>query len=146
MRGEREPGQREDYLWLTSHTTRWNDNDSYGHMNNAVHYQLFDTTVNAWLHRAGLRSAADFSVNLVVESGCRYHSELRFPSEIVAGLRIGRLGSSSVRYEIGLFDAAAEVAAAEGFLVHVRVDHLSRRPQPLDDAVRDTMRRLIKQA
>lgn len=130
-------GRRADYRYETVLTTRWDDNDLYGHMNNAVHYRLFDTAVNAYLisHCDFVPSKSDM-IGLVAESGCRYHSELQFPQPIIAALRVGRLGTSSVRYEIGLFSGSSDVAAAEGFFVHVFVDRTDRRPQPLSDSLR----------
>lgn len=131
------PGRRADYRYETVLTTRWDDNDLYGHMNNAVHYRLFDTAVNAYLisHCDFFPSKSDM-IGLVAESGCRYHSELQFPAPIIAALRVGRLGTSSVRYEVGLFSESANVAAAEGFFVHVFVDRTDRRPRPLSDELR----------
>lgn len=113
------------------------DNDVYGHMNNVVHYSLFDTAVNGWLVERGV---LDFhkgeQVGLVVETGCRYHAEIAFPDVVTAGLRVAKIGSSSVRYEIGLFRNDADEAAAEGFFVHVYVDRQNRRPLPLNAALR----------
>ncbi|MBO0903214.1 acyl-CoA thioesterase [Jiella sp. MQZ13P-4] len=98
-------------------------------MNNVVHYSLFDTAVNGWLIETGLLDLRHGSeIGLVVETGCRYHGELAFPDEIAAGIGIGRLGRSSVRYEIALFAGGEETAAAEGFFVHVNVDRTTRRP------------------
>jgi acyl-CoA thioester hydrolase len=123
--------------------TRWLDNDIYGHMNNAVHYALFDTAVNGWLLERGLLSLAPGAPrNLVVETGCRYLAEIAFPDLVTAGLRLGHLGRSSVRYEIGLFRNDEEAAAAEGFFVHVRVDAASHRPVPLDPAARAALAEL----
>ncbi len=131
------PSQRADYAAFRTITTRWMDNDPYGHMNNVVHYSLFDTAVNGWLVEQGVldfRSGAQ--VGLVVETGCRYFSEMAFPDVVTAGMRVARLGTSSVRYEVGLFRNDEAVAAAEGFFVHVYVDRLSRRPAPLSDGLR----------
>ena len=98
------PGIRSAYRTFRTIATRWMDNDPYGHMNNVVHYSLFDTAVNGWLIEQG---ALDIhhgeQIGLVVETGCRYFSELAFPDVVTAGLRVAKLGSSSVRYEIGLF-------------------------------------------
>ena len=104
------------------------DNDVYGHVNNVVYYSFFDTAVNAALVEAGVLDPATSEViGLVVETGCRYAAPLGFPADVDAGIRVARLGTSSVRYEVGLF-AAGEVAAAEGFFVHVYVDRATRRP------------------
>lgn len=113
------------------------DNDAYGHMNNVVHYSLFDTAVNGWLIENGVLDIHHGNqIGLVVETGCRYFSELAFPDLVTAGIRVARLGSSSVRYEIGLFRNDEDLAAAEGFFVHVYVDRESRRPKPLGNALR----------
>ena len=118
-------------------TTRWMDNDPYGHMNNVVHYSLFDTAVNGWLIENGVLDIhAGGQIGLVVETGCRYFSELAFPDMIAAGIRVARIGSSSVRYEVGLFRNDEDRAAAEGFFVHVYVDRTTRRPAPLNPQLR----------
>lgn len=128
---------RQAYRAFVSLPTRWSDNDIYGHMNNVVHYSLFDTAVNGWLIRNGLLDIHDGErIGLVVETGCRYFAELAFPDPVTAGLRIAKLGRSSVRYEVGLFRGEDELAAAEGFFVHVYVDRGSRRPVPLSDTLR----------
>ena len=137
------PSERSAYKEFRTLTTRWMDNDPYGHMNNVVHYSLFDTAVNGWLIEQGvLDFVAGEQVGLVVETGCRYFSELAFPDRIAAGLRVAKLGASSVRYEIGLFRNDDARAAAEGFFVHVYVDRLTRRPAPLAPALRRALERL----
>jgi acyl-CoA thioester hydrolase len=116
------------------------DNDIYGHMNNVVHYSLFDTAVNGWLIEEGvLDIASGDQIGLVVETGCRYFSEMAFPDVVSAGLRVARLGTSSVRYEVGLFRNDEAQAAAEGFFVHVYVDRQSRQPKPLNDRLRTAL-------
>ncbi len=134
------PGIRSAYRTFRTIATRWMDNDPYGHMNNVVHYSLFDTAVNGWLIEQG---ALDIhhgeQIGLVVETGCRYFSELAFPDVVTAGLRVAKLGSSSVRYEIGLFRNKEPSAAAEGFFVHVYVDRLTRRPRPLNESLRTAL-------
>ncbi len=131
------PAARAAFRAFRTIHTRWMDNDVYGHMNNVVHYSLFDTAVNGWLVEQGvLDFRGGAQVGLVVETGCRYHAEIAFPDVVTAGLRVARLGTSSVRYEIGLFRNEATEAAAEGFFVHVYVDRLTRRPLPLDAALR----------
>jgi acyl-CoA thioester hydrolase len=140
----RGPSERLAYKEFRALTTRWMDNDVYGHMNNVVHYSLFDTAVNGWLIEQGvLDLAAGKQIGLVVETGCRYFSELAFPDNVTAGLRVARLGTSSVRYEIGLFRNDDAQAAAEGFFVHVYVDRLTRRPASLNNALRSALERLI---
>lgn len=134
------PSRRDDYRAFRTIHTRWMDNDIYGHMNNVVHYSLFDTAVNGWLIEQGVLDIAEGEqIGLVVETGCRYFAEMAFPDVITAGLRVGRLGSSSVRYEVGLFRNDAQEAAAEGFFVHVYVDRATRRPKPLEDRLRATL-------
>ncbi len=128
---------RADYRTFRTITTRWMDNDAYGHMNNVVHYSLFDTAVNGWLIENGVLDIYRGSqIGLVVETGCRYFAEMAFPDTIHAGIRVAKLGNSSVRYEIGLFRNDEDEAAAEGFFVHVYVDAGTRRPAPLDPALR----------
>ena len=132
-----QPSSRSDYRAFRTIPTRWMDNDIYGHMNNVVHYSLFDTAVNGWLvENDVLDIHAGGQIGLVVETGCRYFAEMAFPDVVTAGIRVARLGSSSVRYEIALFRNDEDVAAAEGFFVHVYVDRASRRPTPLDGRLR----------
>jgi acyl-CoA thioester hydrolase len=139
----RSAGVRADYRVFRSIPTRWMDNDSYGHVNNVVHYSLFDTAVNAHLVEAGLLDiAGGATIGLVVETGCRFFRSISFPEVVEAGLRVAHMGRSSVRYEIGLFTAASPDAAAEGFLVHVYVDRDHRRPVPLAAAWRDALARI----
>lgn len=139
------PGRRADYAAFVAHTTRWNDNDVYGHLNNVVHYALFDSTVNGWLIDRGLLDpVGGAQIGLVAETGCRYHGEMGYPDRISAGLRVARLGSSSVRYEVGLFRNDDDTAAAEGFFVHVYVDAATRRPAPLAPALRAALETLVR--
>lgn len=134
------PGRREAYRAFVPLTTRWSDNDIYGHMNNVVHYALFDSAVNGWLIANDLLDIhRGDRIGLVVETGCRYFAELAFPDPVTAGIRVGRLGTSSVRYEVGLFRGEADTAAAEGFFVHVYVDRHTRRPASLDDRLRNRL-------
>ncbi|MBO6900705.1 MAG: acyl-CoA thioesterase [Rhizobiaceae bacterium] len=121
------------------------DNDLYGHMNNVVHYSLFDTAVNGWLIEQGVLDIhTGDQIGLVVETGCRYHAELAFPDMVHAGIRVGRLGGSSVRYEVGLFRNDEDSAAAEGFFVHVYVDRQTRRPKPLNANLRAALEPLVR--
>jgi acyl-CoA thioester hydrolase len=120
--------------------TRWLDNDIYGHMNNAVHYTLFDTSVNCWLIENRLLDIhGGDRIGLVVETGCRYFAEMGYPDTITSGLKVAKLGTSSVRYEIGLFRNDETVAAAEGFFVHVYVDKTTRKPAPLEAPFRSVL-------
>ena len=138
------PATRDSYADFYRLQTRWMDNDMYGHMNNVVHYSLFDTAINGWLIERGLLNPMESeSYGLVVETGCRYHGELAFPGWITAGLRVGKLGSSSVRYEIGLFAEGADVASAEGFFVHVYVDRQTHRPTAIDETRRAALSALM---
>ena len=143
MSGRAPPRGRAAYAHTTIVTTRWADNDAYGHVNNTVYYAWFDTAVNEWLIANGLlHVAAGDPIGLVVETGCRYFSEMAFPDMVTAGIRVGRLGSTSVRYELGLFRNDEEQAAAEGFFIHVYVDRHSRRPVELTDPLRQALRQL----
>ncbi|MFN3371493.1 MAG: acyl-CoA thioesterase [Sphingomonadaceae bacterium] len=120
--------------------TRWMDNDVYGHVNNVVYYSFFDTAVNAWLVEQGLLDIDRGSIiGLVVETGCTYARPIAFPEEVQAGLAVSRIGTSSVRYEIGLFAAGAAEPAAQGFFVHVHVDRQTRRPVPLPESWRQAL-------
>jgi acyl-CoA thioester hydrolase len=120
--------------------TRWADNDMFGHLNNAVYYQLFDTAINGWI-AAGVTidPVTAPAQGIVAESGCRYYSELHFPQRLAVGLAVTRLGSSSVTYRLAVFDAPGEQpepVAAVGHWVHVYVDKATRRPTPIPDDIR----------
>ena len=120
---------RQAYPFFTRITTRWMDNDLYGHINNAVCYSFFDTAVNSYLiERGALDIHAGGVVGLVVETHCNFFSPLRYPHAVEAGMRVARVGNSSVRYEIGLFADAAASSAASGHFVHVYVERGSQRP------------------
>ena len=117
--------------------TRWADNDVYGHVNNVVHYSYFDTAVNRYLIEHGaLDIHAGEVIGLVVQTQCHYFESIAFPQTVFAGIRVVKLGRSSVQYEIGLFADDAPKAAAVGLFVHVYVDRPNRRPVPLPDALR----------
>lgn len=134
------PNSRSDYVVFQTITTRWFDNDIYGHMNNAVHYQLFDTAVNGHLMSAGvLDLKSSPSVFLVVQNSCDYFGELAFPDLITAGVRVAHLGKSSVTYDIGLFRNDAVEAAAQGQFVHVNVDRETRQSVPIGDDTRQVL-------
>lgn len=127
-----QPEARSAYRHFTSLSTRWMDNDAYGHVNNVVYYSLFDTAVNRYLVEAGaLDIHAGAVIGLVVETHCNYFAPIAFPQMVDAGLRVAHVGGSSVRYEIGLFAAGEPLCAARGHFVHVYVDRATRRPAAL---------------
>lgn len=135
---------RSDYRHWTRLTTRWHDNDIYGHVNNMVHYGWFDTAVNGWLVGAGLLDTETGNpIGLVVETGCRYAAPLSFPQDIEIGLAVGHIGRSSVTYLLGAFAKGATQAAAEGHFTHVYVDRFSRKSVPLPSNWRPALERLI---
>lgn len=137
------PHRHSDYRHFHAIATRWMDNDAYGHVNNVVYYSYFDTVVNEYLIRAGVLDIERSGViGLVVETQCRYFSELAFPQTVHAGLRVARIGSSSVRYEIGIFADAEQAACAQGHFVHVYVDRSTRRPTPLPAPLRAALERI----
>ena len=127
-----QPDARNAYPRFVSLTTRWMDNDVYGHLNNVVYYSLFDTAVNRYLIEAG---ALDIhhgrTIGLVVETHCNYFASIEFPQLVEAGIRVAHMGASSVRYEIGIFAAGEPQCAARGHFIHVYVDRETRRPVPL---------------
>ncbi len=133
----RTPPTRAAYPHFDTFTSRWRDNDVYGHMNNAVFYEYVDTVVNGWLIRSGgLGVPGGPVICLVAETGCVFHAELGFPEPVEAGLRLDRLGSSSIAYGVGLFRPGAATAAATARFVHVCVDRGSRRPVPVPAPLR----------
>ena len=137
-------GTREAYRHFLSLSTRWMDNDIYGHVNNVVYYSYFDTVINEYLIRAGgLDIAAGDVIGLCVDSRCQFFRELTFPETVEAGLRVAHVGNSSVRYEIGLFAGDEEAAAAEGHFVHVFVERATRRPTPLPETLRAAVTALL---
>jgi len=138
------PTTRADYPHFLSIDTRWSDNDLYGHVNNVVYYSYFDTVVNEYLIRHGvLDLEAGKTIGLVVETHCSYFASLAFPERIDAGLRVTRLGTTSVRYEVGIFSAGSEQPAAQGHFVHVYVDRDTRRPAPLPEALVAALKPLV---
>ena len=138
------PSTRDHYIVFSTITTRWFDNDVYGHMNNSIHYQLFDTAVHEYLLKQGIvNSKSGSTVFLVVETGCKYFSEFAFPDVISAGIKVRKLGSSSVTYDIGLFRGDADQASAQGHFVHVNVDRVTRRPVNINDENRDKLKLLM---
>ncbi|HYQ51297.1 MAG TPA: thioesterase family protein [Pseudomonas sp.] len=131
------PQGRGDYRYLRDITTRWMDNDVYGHVNNVIYYSWFDTVVNGWLLEQNLLDLEQCpTVGLVVDTHCSYFSSISFPDLVRAGLRVASLGTSSVRYEVGLFANDNQAASAQGHFVHVYVDRVTRRPVPLPAELR----------
>jgi acyl-CoA thioester hydrolase len=119
--------------------TRWTDNDMFGHLNNAVYYELFDTAINAWINTTcGIDPLAAPWQGVVAESGCRYFSELKFPDPLIVGLAVDRLGNSSVTYRLALFQQHQPVAAV-GHWVHVYIDRATRRPMPIPGPIRSLL-------
>ncbi|MGA2550511.1 MAG: thioesterase family protein [Burkholderiaceae bacterium] len=138
------PGVKDDYPHLHSITTRWMDNDAYGHVNNVVYYSWFDTIVNEYLIRQGVLDVVKGEViGLVVETHCNYFRSVAFPESIVAGLRVARLGTTSVKYEIAVFPGSEHEAAAQGHFVHVYVDRRSRRPTALPADLKNALSPLL---
>jgi acyl-CoA thioester hydrolase len=140
-------GNRADYRHFLAVTTRWMDNDAYGHVNNVIYYSFFDTAVNHYLIEAKLLDISNGKIiGLVVETFCRYAKPVAFPQAVTAGLRIAHIGNSSVRYEIGLFRGEEQDAAAEGHFVHVYVDRENRRPVALPEEWRQSLQSLVMAA
>jgi len=142
---EREaPPAKSEYVYVLPIQTRWMDNDVYGHVNNVVYYAYFDTVINRWLvDEGGLDIHAGEVIGLCVESKCQYLAPAAYPDELEARLRVGKLGRSSVRYEIGIFRRAQEECLAFGHFVHVFVDRTSRRATPVPDRMRAALERLV---
>ena len=132
--------QRSDYRHFHTITTRWMDNDAYGHVNNVVYYSWFDTVVNQFLIANGALDIEHSPViGLVIETQCNYFASLAFPDRITAGLCVARLGTSSVRYEVGIFREDEESASAQGHFVHVYVDRVMRKPSRIPDEMRSLL-------
>lgn len=141
------PSSRADFPHFLAISTRWSDNDVYGHVNNVVYYSYFDTVVNGYLiHHGALDPHMGETIGLVVETHCSYFASLAFPQRIDAGLRVTHLGNTSVRYEVGIFAQGSEEPAAQGHFVHVYVDRESRRPVALPDALVAALKPLIHYA
>ena len=125
----REPAGRSEFKVWRRMTTRWADNDAYGHVNNTVHYEWFDSAVNAWMVEQGMLDIASGDlIALVVDTHCSYSTPLAFPQSVEVGLAVAELGRSSIRYRIGVFAEDSDSAAAEGEFVHVVVDRSTLRP------------------
>jgi len=137
------PASRSDFKIWQSMATRWADNDAYGHVNNTVYYEWFDTAVNAWMIEQGLLDIANGDpIALVVETRCSYFAPLAFPEPVEVGLAIAKLGTSSIRYRIGIFAKGADTAAAEGEFVHVVVDRATHRPVEIPAVWREKLEQL----
>lgn len=134
------PADRSAFNVWRQFTTRWTDNDAYGHVNNAVYYQWFDSAVNAWMVEEGMLDIANGDpVALVVETRCTYFAPLEFPKAVQVGLAVAKLGRSSIRYRIGVFGEGAQTAAAQGEFVHVVVDRSTRMPVDVPREWRDRL-------
>jgi acyl-CoA thioester hydrolase len=133
------------YLHFIDITTRWNDNDPYGHINNVVYYEYFDTVTNAFLVDKGVLDINRGAViGLMVETHCNYFRPIAFPEKVRAGMRVARLGTSSVRYEVGIFRNDEDLASAQGYVVHVYVDRVSGRPVPLPEVLKEALMPLMR--
>jgi acyl-CoA thioester hydrolase len=142
-RDKPQPEGRAGYKAFRAITTRWMDNDAYGHVNNVVYYSWFDTVVNAHLIEQGaLDIHQGGTIGLVIETQCNYFAPVAFPQAVEAGLRVARIGNSSVRYEVGLFLAGEPLTVAKGHFVHVYVDRATRRPVPLPPALKAVLESL----
>jgi acyl-CoA thioester hydrolase len=137
------PEPRTAYRAFWTIPTRWEDNDTYGHVNNVVYYSWFDTAVNALLIDRGMLDIHNGStIGLVIETQCNYFAPVTFPQVIEAGIRVARIGGSSVRYEVGLFIQGQDSCAARGHFIHVYVDRQTRRPSPLAPAFKQFLETL----
>ena len=138
---------RADYVHWRTVTTRWRDDDAYGHLNNATYYEFFDTAVNAYLFEATGQNVRHLpQIGVVAETSCRYLREIGFPEPVEMGLVVDKVGTSSIVYRIGLFQGPGEEAAAEGRFVHVYVDNTdpARPVTPMPDVIRDAVTRLLR--
>ncbi len=137
------PEHRSSYKVFRTISTRWMDNDAYGHVNNVVYYSWFDTAVNAHLIEQGVLDIHQGeTIGLVVETQCNYFASLAFPQLVEAGIRVARLGESSVRYEVGLFAQGEEFTAAKGHFIHVYVDKVARKPVLLPPPLKTVLEKL----
>jgi acyl-CoA thioester hydrolase len=137
---KKKPSHISEYNYFCQLSTRWNDNDIYGHMNNIIYYALFDTAVNKWLIKIKLIDIKNGqNIGLIVQSGCNYFSSFEYPENINAGIRVTKIGKSSVRYEVGLFKEKEELSSADGFFIHVYVDRKTNKPIALDYNFKNTL-------
>ncbi|MEZ5842505.1 MAG: thioesterase family protein [Hyphomicrobiaceae bacterium] len=139
------PATRAAFRHFLTIPTRWGDNDLYGHVNNVVYYSYFDTIINRYLiDPGGLDIHASPVIGIAVETQCRFHRSFAYPEDVQAALAVGKLGTSSVRYEIGLFAPGEDSARAEGHFVHVFVDRATMRPVPIGDRMRTALAALAR--
>ena len=134
-----------DFAHFSEITTRWNDNDAYGHINNVVYYEYFDTAVNLYLiTQGGLDIANGRVIGLMVETHCNYFKPIAYPDTIRAALRVAHLGTSSVKYEIGIFRNDETTASAQGHAVHVFVDRVTSKPAALPEVLKAALQKLVR--
>ncbi len=144
MADEKTPETRAAYPHILPIQTRWMDNDIYGHVNNVTYYSYFDTVVNSYLIDVGGLDIHDGTVvGFAVETTCRFFKPVAFPENLAAGLRVGKLGNSSVRYEIAIFKDGEDTAAAAGHFIHVFVDRRTDRPTPVPVTIRSALEKLL---
>jgi len=137
---KKKPSHRSEYNYFCQLSTRWNDNDIYGHMNNIIYYALFDTAVNKWLIKNNLIDIKNGeNIGLIVQSGCNYFSSFEYPEDVTAGIRVTKIGNSSVKYEVGLFKEKENLSSADGFFVHVYVERMTNKPIQLDYNFKKTL-------
>ncbi|WP_432474674.1 acyl-CoA thioesterase [Amphritea sp. HPY] len=135
--------RRENYRYFHAIATRWMDNDVYGHVNNVTYYSYFDTATNAYLiEEGGLDISNSPVIGVIVNSGCNYKSSIAFPQPLEAGLRVDRLGNSSVQYGVAIFAEGQDQASAFGHFVHVFVDRTTNKPVPIPEKIRTALARL----
>jgi acyl-CoA thioester hydrolase len=134
---------RADYPHVMLIQTRWNDNDMYQHTNNVIYYECFDTIINAFLIQHGHSPSSAANIGLVAESGCQFLASFSYPEVIEARLRVGKLGNSSVRYELALFKSGRDEPAATGFVVHVFVRRETQQSTPIPEPLRAALTCLI---
>lgn len=143
MTEKQKPSHRSDFKEFSLIETRWNDNDSYGHVNNIVYYSYFDTAVNRHLIQQGVLDLSNSeAIGLVIESKCTYFSSITFPDTVTVGLKVIHLGNSSVRYQIGLFCNDSDTTSAVGEFVHVYVNRLTNKPVSIPDNTRQVLQAL----
>ena len=141
------PSHRDAYRWFCPITTRWHDNDIYGHVNNVTYYSYFDTVANTYLiEQGGLDIHHGDTVGFVVNSGCNYFAPIAFPDKLDGGLRVNKLGKSSVEYGIAIFKAGEDTAVAEGHFVHVFVNKASNTPVAIPENIRAALAALVASA